>query len=58
MMTKAKISTVVETTMRMRGAERYKPGAKERIFQRINPEVIMSPALVDLVERLLKEEEV
>lgn len=57
MMKDLTVRKAVEEEMKQRGLSRYKSGAADRIFKQIDPDVMMSPALVDIIMNLLKGEE-
>lgn len=51
-----RIRDVLREAMKHDGESRYKEGAYHRILERIDGDVIMSPAIVDTLQNLMKEE--
>lgn len=51
-----RIRDVVREAMKHDGPSRYRLGAYERILSKIDGDVIMSPAIVDTLQNLMKEE--
>lgn len=52
------VRQVVTEEMKQRGLSKYKVGALDRILAKVDPDILMSPVLVDLINNLLKGEEV
>jgi hypothetical protein len=50
------IRQVVEEEMRVRGPSSFKEGAKARILEHIDPDAIISPGMVEIInDRIQKE---